>query len=82
MKARYREGYKLDDFKKVIDLKVKEWLNDPHWHKYLRPSTLFNATNFENYLEETRDEKSARKQFTKTIRTRLQQRGRVNDGTS
>ena len=53
--ARYREGYNLDDFKKVIDWKVKDWLNDPHWKKYLRPSTLFNATNFENYLEETRD---------------------------
>ena len=57
MNARYREGYNLDDFKKVIDWKVKDWLNDPHWKKYLRPSTLFNATNFENYLEETRDEK-------------------------
>lgn len=54
VKGRFREGYKLDDFKKVIDLKVKEWLNDLHWQKYLRPSTLFNATNFENYLEESR----------------------------
>jgi len=47
VKARYREGYKLDDFKKVIDLKAKDWLDDSHWHKYLRPSTLFNPTNFE-----------------------------------
>ena len=53
--ARYREGYHLEDFKKVIDLKVKEWLNDSHMQKYLRPSTLFSATNFENYLEETRE---------------------------
>jgi len=61
------EGYKLNDFKKVIDLKVKDLLNDAHWHKYLRPSTLFNATNFENYLEETRDVKSADKSSHKPI---------------
>ena len=52
--ARYREGYELDDFKKVIDLKVKEWLHDAHWQKFLRPSTLFSATNFENYVQETK----------------------------
>ena len=52
--GRMREGYTLDDFHKVIDAKVKEWLNDPYWVKYLRPSTLFAPTNFENYLEENR----------------------------
>ncbi len=52
--ARLREGYTVVDFKKVIDTKAKEWLGDPRWQKYLRPSTLFNATNFENYLEESR----------------------------
>ncbi|AOV07369.1 conserved phage C-terminal domain-containing protein [Sporosarcina ureilytica] len=52
--ARLREGYELDDFKNVIDYKVTEWLHNAHWNKYLRPSTLFNATNFENYLEEYR----------------------------
>ncbi|WP_438317154.1 conserved phage C-terminal domain-containing protein [Sporosarcina sp. FA9] len=67
VKARYQEGYNLDDFKKVIDWKVREWLNNPHWQKYLRPSTLFNATHFENYLEETRggktEENSSPKSF-------------------
>ncbi|WP_415579429.1 conserved phage C-terminal domain-containing protein [Filibacter tadaridae] len=29
-------------------------MDDPQWQKYLRPSTLFNAANFENYLEESR----------------------------
>ncbi|MBO0588403.1 conserved phage C-terminal domain-containing protein [Sporosarcina sp. E16_8] len=29
-------------------------MDDPHWQKYLLPSTLYNATNFENYLEESR----------------------------
>ena len=54
VKGRFCEGYTVADFKKVIDTKAKEWLNDPHWQKYLRPSTLFNATNFENYLQESR----------------------------
>ena len=67
VKARYREGYELKDFKKVIDLKVKDWLNNSQWHKYLRPSTLFNATNFENYLEETRNKKSAVSRTPKPI---------------
>ncbi|WP_342512107.1 conserved phage C-terminal domain-containing protein [Sporosarcina sp. FSL K6-1522] len=52
--ARFHEGYTVADCKKVIDTKVKHWLGDPHWQKYLRPSTLFNATKFENYLEEAR----------------------------
>ncbi len=54
VRARFREGYQLNDFKKVIDTKVKEWLGNPRWEKYLRPSTLFNATSFENYLEESK----------------------------
>src|SRR5690625_144505 len=54
VKGRLREGYALDDFKKVIDIQVEEWLNDDHWNQYLRPSTLFNATNFENYFENYR----------------------------
>ncbi|MDS9471942.1 conserved phage C-terminal domain-containing protein [Sporosarcina pasteurii] len=54
--ARFQEGYEMDDFRRVIDTKVDEWLTDAHWQKYLRPSTLFNATNFENYLETYRSE--------------------------
>lgn len=50
--GRISEGHEFEDFKQVIDLKAKEWLNDNYWNKYLRPSTLFNATNFENYLNE------------------------------
>ncbi|MGE7666628.1 conserved phage C-terminal domain-containing protein [Ureibacillus composti] len=50
--GRAQEGYTLEDFKKVIDVKVKHWKNDPTMTLYLRPSTLFNPTNFENYLNE------------------------------
>ncbi|HEO7922169.1 TPA: conserved phage C-terminal domain-containing protein [Streptococcus agalactiae] len=50
VKARFNDKYTLDDFKKVIDTKFTDWGNDPQWSKYLRPSTLFNATKFESYL--------------------------------
>ena len=48
--ARVKEGYTVEDFKKVIDSKSKEWLNTD-FEKYLRPVTLFGS-KFENYLNE------------------------------
>ena len=52
VKARYNEGRNLNDFKKIIDKKCKEWLTDEKMMKFLRPSTLFSRTNFENYINE------------------------------
>lgn len=51
IKARFNEGFTLDDFKKVIDNKVAEWLNDSKMSQYLRPETLF-GTKFESYLNQ------------------------------
>lgn len=48
--ARVSEGYTIEDFKKVIDSKSREWLGTD-FEKYLRPATLF-GTKFENYLNE------------------------------
>ncbi len=48
--ARLKEGYTVEDFKKVIDSKSREWLNTD-FEKYLRPATLF-GTKFESYLNE------------------------------
>lgn len=48
--ARLNEGYTIEDFKKVIDNKCSEWLNND-MEKYLRPETLF-GTKFENYLNQ------------------------------
>lgn len=47
--ARLKEGYTLEDFKGVIDMKNKEWGNNKDMSKYLRPSTLFAAKNFASY---------------------------------
>ena len=46
--ARIAEGFKLDDFKAVIDKKCAEWIGT-EWEKFLRPETLF-GTKFESYL--------------------------------
>lgn len=51
IKARYNEGFKLDDFKKVIDNKCLDWLRDEKMSEYLRPATLF-GTKFESYLNQ------------------------------
>lgn len=49
--ARVNNGYTLEDFKKVIDIKSSQWLNDKQMCKYLRPETLF-GNKFEGYLNE------------------------------
>lgn len=49
--SRINEGFSLDDFKKVIDIKCVEWVNDPQMNQYLRPETLF-GTKFESYLNQ------------------------------
>jgi predicted phage replisome organizer/uncharacterized phage protein (TIGR02220 family) len=51
IKARFNEGFELGDFKSVIDIKSKEWMNT-EMEKYLRPETLF-GTKFESYLNQS-----------------------------
>jgi len=51
IKARYNEGFTIEDFKKVIDIKVNEWSNDKKMSVYLRPETLF-GNKFESYLNQ------------------------------
>lgn len=51
IKARFKEGFTVDDFKKVIEIKCNEWLSDSSMNKFLRPETLF-GTKFESYLNQ------------------------------
>lgn len=51
IRARLAEGYALEDFKTVIDTKCAEWLNT-EYAKFLRPSTLFQNSKFEGYLNQ------------------------------
>ncbi|WP_053366318.1 conserved phage C-terminal domain-containing protein [Bacillus sp. FJAT-27245] len=50
---RWKEGYRLTDFKKVIDKKADEWLDHPKWSFFLRPETLFGP-KFQKYLKQKR----------------------------
>lgn len=49
IRARWNEGYRLEDFEKVISCKVLAWGLNPRMKEYLRPETLF-GTKFESYL--------------------------------
>ena len=51
IRSRANEGFILDDFKKVIDIKTRDWINDKKMCKYLRPETLF-GNKFESYLNQ------------------------------
>jgi len=49
IRARIRDGYELDDFKRVIDNQWVRW-KDTDMAEYMRPSTLFCAEKFPNYI--------------------------------
>ena len=50
IKARWNDGFRLNDFETVIKTKCSEWMGTD-MEKYLRPKTLFGS-NFESYLNQ------------------------------
>lgn len=52
IRARWNKGATLDDFKKVIDNKALDWQGDKVMWPYMRPSTLFAVSHFNEYLNE------------------------------
>jgi uncharacterized phage protein (TIGR02220 family) len=58
--ARWKEGFKIDDFKAVVDKKCVEWAGTD-MEKYLRPETLF-GTKFEGYLNQPTAKKRNKQQ--------------------
>lgn len=55
--ARWREGYTLADFHRVVDNQLAAWGGDERMTAYLRPETLFGA-KFDGYLNNSPPEKS------------------------
>lgn len=51
IKGLLKNKYTVEDIKKVIDIKVKQWGKDKKMKIYLRPETLFGS-KFEAYLNE------------------------------
>lgn len=64
IRARLKEGYTVDDFKRVIDSKSSDWADSERMREYLRPSTLFRPANFEAYLNEANRPKVKKHGFT------------------
>ncbi len=48
-----KRGCKVDDFKKIVDLKIIEWGESENMVKYLTPKTLF-VSKFSKYLSQIR----------------------------
>lgn len=69
IKARLKEGYTKEDVFHVIDVKTSKWLNDVKMNEFLRPATLFNATNFSQYIAE--EIKSGGNEMKQKARDRL-----------
>lgn len=49
LKARFKEGFTVEEIKTVIDKKAAEWLGNASMEQFLRPDTLF-GNKFEGYL--------------------------------
>ena len=46
------KGYTVEHCRMVIDLKSQEWGGDEKFRRFLRPQTLFQASKFDQYLDE------------------------------
>ena len=67
IKARLKEGYVLDDFKKVVDIMVAKW-KGTDYEQYLQPQTLF-GNKMDNYLNQPMPKRSTI--LTSTVDERL-----------
>ena len=79
--ARVKEDFTLGDFKKVIDVKSVEWLNDAKMVKFLRPETLF-SNKFESYLNQQQKGGGAIGKYGNRIQFSVPETKRENDGKS
>jgi len=67
IQARRNEGFKMNDFKRVIQNKTKDWKNNEKMQRYLRPETLF-GTKFESYLNENKSADTEIEWFKKYLK--------------
>jgi len=50
IRGRWKEGFTLEDFKVVHANMCLKWKNDPKMNQYLRPTTLYQQSKFQGYL--------------------------------
>jgi len=84
--ARWSEGFKLDDFKEVIDIMASKWLSDRKFNDYLRPQTIF-SNKFESYLNAKKKDNRFSDKEAETLDTikswydkRQERKKRFNEG--
>jgi uncharacterized phage protein (TIGR02220 family) len=70
IRARWNEGFRLEDFKTVIDKKCVEWIGT-EWEKFLRPETLFRAGKFESYLNQPVHHKTSKEEKVDDVMSEL-----------
>lgn len=70
IRARWNEGFRLEDFKTVIDKKCVEWVGT-EWEKFLRPETLFRAGKFESYLNQPVHRKTSKEEKVDDVMNEL-----------
>lgn len=64
--ARLKEGFKVEDFKTVIEYKNNTWGKDEKMKEYLRPETLF-GTKFESYLQAAKSQINQKSPIQNTL---------------
>lgn len=52
IKARLKDGYTIEEIKKVIVVKTMDWKNDPEMSKHLCIETIFRPTKLEKYVNQ------------------------------
>ena len=75
IKARLKDKFSVEDFKKVHIIKAKQWKNSD-MRRYLRPVTLYRASKFEGYLQEyyeAKKEEEKRKARKEKILKRIEE---------
>ena len=65
--ARLKE-YSYEQLHKMIDYKCNEWLNNEKMKKYLKPNTLFRASNCANYIAQLEEDKPKTKSLVEILK--------------
>lgn len=61
--ALLKQGYTLQDFVHVHEIKCAKWIGDDKMEHCLRPSTLYRPSHFDEYLNEWRRADNQRKEL-------------------
>lgn len=75
IRARWKEGHRIPDFKEAVLNQVKEW-KGTKMEFYLRPSTLFNCEKFDGYINNTGKAKADEPRGLAAIRALRAREGR------